>query len=409
MKLSVISPTFNEAENVPRLVSEISRSMDGIEYEILIVDDNSPDLTWSVAQDISLENPRVRVLCRTQNPGLGPAVIDGFNAATGDVVACIDADLQHDPSILPRMVKELAGGSDVVVGSRYVDGGGTKNWGLLRRLESLFATKLAQVFLGIQLKDPMSGYFLMRRNDFSAVQKDLNAKGFKILLEILAKVQPNNVREVPYTFRARTAGESKLSSKVVFQYLEQLWRLSRMGRRYSRSLEKFAAVSSFGMIVNLVVMALFFQLTTLSDWRASALASLAANFSNYIFKKMRTSADRTHRALHMLKGYLSYLGISASGLVITTGTYAGLTWCLGRLDLSRNLTGTYVPLVALSLQLIAILLGMFFNPEVNHHITWPSAEKVRSRTRKDDRFLVPGPLKPGPPLSPAPSQETAEL
>lgn len=233
MKLSIISPTFNEAENVPRLVSEISRSMDGIDYEILIVDDNSPDLTWSVAQDISLENPRVRVLRRKQNPGLGPAVIDGFNAATGDVVACIDADLQHDPSILPRMVDELGGGSDFVVGSRYVDGGGTGNWNLLRRMESLFATKLAQVFLGIQLKDPMSGYFVMRREDFSAIQKKLNAKGFKILLEILAKLQPSNVREVPYTFRTRAAGESKLSGKVVFQYLEQLWRLSWMGRIFS--------------------------------------------------------------------------------------------------------------------------------------------------------------------------------
>jgi dolichol-phosphate mannosyltransferase len=409
MRLSVISPTFNEAENVPRLVSEISKSMDGIEYEILIVDDNSPDLTWSVAEELSLENPRVRVLRRKQNPGLGAAVIDGFNAATGDVVACIDADLQHDPSILPRMVEELASGSDVVVGSRYVDGGGTGNWNLLRRLESLFATKLAQLFLGIQLKDPMSGYFVMRREDFSAIQKELNAKGFKILLEIIAKLQPGRVREVPYTFRTRTAGKSKLSGEVVFQYLEQLGRLSWIGRMFSWRQLRWGIVGGSGVLMNLLVMALLLRVTSFDHWRVSALASLTANLSNYIFKNVWTSADRTRRALHMLKGYLSYLVMSAAGLVTTTGTYVGLTWCLGRLDLSQNLTGIYVSSVALSLQLISILLGIFFKYELNRNITWPNAERVWPRTRKDDRFLAPGPLKPGPPLSPAPSQETAEL
>lgn len=229
MKLSIISPTFNEAENVPRLVAEISRSLNGIDYEILIVDDNSPDQTWAKAEELSLQDSKVRVLRRMRNPGLGRAVIDGFRAAEGDAVACIDADLQHDPSILPKMLEELAGGSDVVVGSRYVEGGGTGNWNWLRRLESWIATKLAQVFLGVRLKDPMSGYFLMWRKDFSTVQQELTAEGFKILLEILAKLQPNNVREVPYTFRTRTAGESKLSNTVVFQYLAQLWRLSWLG------------------------------------------------------------------------------------------------------------------------------------------------------------------------------------
>lgn len=229
MKLSIISPTFNEAENVPRLVAEINRSMNGIDYEILIVDDNSPDQTWAKAEELSLQDSKVRVLRRMRNPGLGRAVIDGFRAAEGDAVACIDADLQHDPSILPKMLEELAAGSDVVVGSRYVEGGGTGNWNWLRRLESWIATKLAQVFLGVRLKDPMSGYFLMWRKDFSTVEQELTAEGFKILLEILAKLQPNNVREVPYTFRTRTAGESKLSNAVVFQYLAQLWRLSWLG------------------------------------------------------------------------------------------------------------------------------------------------------------------------------------
>src|SRR5712691_1288793 len=133
MRLSVISPTFNEAENVPRLVEQLGQALGHIDYEILIVDDNSPDLTWSVAERMPLTNPRVRVLRRMRNRGLGAAVIDGFSAAQGDALACIDADLQHDPWILPKMLAELCQGSDVVVGSRYVDGGDTGKWNWQRR------------------------------------------------------------------------------------------------------------------------------------------------------------------------------------------------------------------------------------------------------------------------------------
>jgi dolichol-phosphate mannosyltransferase len=157
MKLTVISPTLNEAENIPHLVEQLGRALVDIDYEILIVDDDSPDRTWSIAHEISLSNPRVRVLRRMQNRGLGMAVIDGFSHAAGDALACIDADLQHDPSILPRMLEELLRGSDVVVGSRYVEGGSAGKWDRLRRLESWFATKTAQFLLGINLKDPMSG------------------------------------------------------------------------------------------------------------------------------------------------------------------------------------------------------------------------------------------------------------
>jgi dolichol-phosphate mannosyltransferase len=204
-----------------------------IDYEIVIVDDNSPDLTWSVAETISLTNPRVKVLRRMKNRGLGAAVIDGFSAAKGDMLACIDADLQHDPSILPAMVEELQNGADVVVGSRHVAGGSTGEWGKLRQLQSWFATKLAQFLLGFKLKDPMSGYFLIWRKDFCEIREQLNGKGFKILLEILAGLHVSRIKEVPYTFQPRTKGESKLSGKVIFQYVQQLWRLCSESRNPS--------------------------------------------------------------------------------------------------------------------------------------------------------------------------------
>ncbi len=272
MKLSVISPTLNEAENVPRLVDELALALRDVDYEILIVDDNSPDRTWSVADEIAAANPRVRTLRRMQNPGLGLAVMDGFAAAEGDVVACIDADLQHDPSILSRMLQEFDKGANVVVGSRHVQGGSTGDWDRLRRLQSWLATRTAQFFLGIRLKDPMSGYFLFSRKDFDGVKEDLNGNGFKILLEILANLRPEQVKEVPYTFRSRTRGESKLTNKVILQYLQQVWRLCGSSRRFSIRLLKSAAGGGMEVLMNLAVMALLLTLTNLHNWKASALA-----------------------------------------------------------------------------------------------------------------------------------------
>jgi dolichol-phosphate mannosyltransferase len=230
MKLSVISPTYNEAENVGLLISELEKILESTDYEILISDDDSPDLTWARVEEVGRRNPRVRVLRRTSNRGLGPSVADGFAAATGDAVACIDADLQHDPAILPRMFKELMNGFNLVVATRYMPGGGTTDWGVIRRLGSWGCTKLAQWLLGVELRDPMSGYFMMRRDDFLKIRDRLNVRGFKILLEIAAHMQPCRLGEVPYTFGPRSHGESKLSKKIVFAYLSQLLRLYREAR-----------------------------------------------------------------------------------------------------------------------------------------------------------------------------------
>lgn len=382
MKLSVISPTFNEAENVPRLVEQLGQALCQIDYEILIVDDNSPDQTWSVAEQISSTNPRVRVLRRMSNPGLGSAVIDGFCAAQGEAVACIDADLQHDPQILPKMFAELCDGSDTVVGSRYVDGGGTGTWKWQRRLGSWAATKMAQVLLGIKLKDPMSGYFLMWRKDFVRVQSELDGNGFKILLEVLAKLRPSVVREVPYTFSSRQFGESKLSGKIVGQYLSQLWRLSKATRLVSDRFLKFAAVGSIGVIVNLAAMMLLLHLTNWNDWQASAVASILANLQNYVLNNIWSFADRAHRGLRVLKGYLSYLGMSAAGLGVTTATYAGLTWTLTQLSILQNGAHGLASLLRLLCQLLGVAFGVYFNYELNKLITWPDIARSGVRPTK---------------------------
>jgi dolichol-phosphate mannosyltransferase len=372
MKLSIVTPTFNESPNIVPLISSLRGALGEIDYEILVVDDNSPDLTWSIAEGMSSADPRIRVLRRMQNPGLGAAVIDGFRAARGEAVACIDADLQHDPSILPQMLAVLSRGSAVVVGSRYVAGGGTQRWSMVRRLESWIATKVAQLVLGVKLKDPMSGYFMLWRRDFCAVQNDLNGNGFKILLEILARLRPSAVKEVPYTFGPRSAGQSKLSGRVVLEYLKQVCRLFAIGRQFPERFIKFSIVGGLGVVVNLAIMALLIGPGRVQDWRASAMASLAANLHNYVLNNLWTFSERSHRGRQLLvKGYFSYLSMSALGLAITTAVYAGLTWGLTRfLQLPPQLPGSIEP-IRLVCQLVAILLGLVANYELNKTITWP--------------------------------------
>lgn len=225
MELTVVAPTFNEADNVARFVSSVSAALRGIEHEIVIADDDSPDQTWRVAQELSKTNLCLRVLRRQAPRSLAGSVLDGFGMASGDAIACMDADLQHDPAILPQMLAELHAGADLVVGCRYMPGGGTTKWRWVRRAQSWLATRMAQAYLGLTLRDPMSGYFVMRRRDFLAIRDQLTAQGFKILIEIAARLHPQRIAEVPFVFGPRMAGQSKLTAAVALDYLSQLRRL----------------------------------------------------------------------------------------------------------------------------------------------------------------------------------------
>lgn len=379
MKLTVVAPTYNESENVEPLVRALEVALEGIDYEILISDDDSPDLTWARVEEISRRDSRVRVLRRTSNRGLGNAVMDGFLAATGEVVACIDADLQHDPAILPDMLAALRNGADLVAGSRYVAGGGTANWGWIRRLQSRLATKLAHRLLGVKLKDPMSGYFMMRREDFLRVRDQLDGNGFKILLEIVARLRPRKLREVPYTLRPRTAGKSKVSARIAAAYLRQLWRLSFLQKYLPTEFVKFALVGGSGVVVNLTAMALILRLSASRDWRASALASLIATLNNYILNNFWTFRDRSHGGIMFLNRYLHYLLISLVGLGITTFSYVGLTRAVHRIMGAADGYITLHDATLLICQFAAILVGTFSNYALNRHITWPDPKR-RSAT-----------------------------
>jgi dolichol-phosphate mannosyltransferase len=394
VKVTIVSPTYNEAENVPRLVHDVGTALSGIDYELLIVDDDSPDRTWAVAQQLAAHNPRVRVLRRTTDRGLSPAVIEGFSSSCSDYLGVIDADHQHDPAILPQMIAALDAGAEIAVGSRYVEGGGTGTWNAVRRFQSWLATKLARTFLGVELADPMSGDFILSRADFNRIHGQLDSSGFKILLEIIARLAPSRLEEVPYTFRTRVAGQSKLSSKVALQYLGQLWKLSSVSRHMSVRFIKFALVGASGTMVNLCAFLAFAGLLGLRDWRISALATLFANLSNYVLNNAWTFVDRAHRGWSLLRGYAAYLGFSLVGMLVSTLTFAALTLGYGSYPHTAQTTkGPYI--LALVFQLVAILAGTVFNFELNKRFTWRGTELRGSKTPDAQRLSGNGSVSVG--------------
>jgi dolichol-phosphate mannosyltransferase len=379
VKVTIVSPTYNEADNVQRLVREVDTALSGIDYELVIADDDSPDGTWAVSQKMANTNPRIRILRRTTGRGLSRAVIEGFLSSSSDYVGVIDADLQHDPAILPQMIAALDAGAEIAVASRYVEGGGTGTWNAFRRFQSWVATKLARTFLGVELSDPMSGFFILPCASFHRISKQLDSSGFKILLEIVARLAPSRIEEVPYTFRTRIAGESKLSSKVVLQYLGQLWRLSSVSRYMSVRFIKFAIVGALGTLVNLCAFLTFAALLGLRDWRISALATLFANLTNYVLNNAWTFVDRGHRGWSLLRGYASYLGFSLIGMSASTLTFAGLSYAYRTfLEIAQGRKVPYV--LALAFQLVGILAGTVFNYELNKRFTWRNKNSSDTKT-----------------------------
>jgi dolichol-phosphate mannosyltransferase len=223
--LAIVVPTYNERDRLADLVDTIfaAYAAEGVDGELVIVDDNSPDGTGALADELAARY-RITVLHRAGKLGLGTAVIEGFAAASAPIVGVIDADLSHPPGLLPRMLAVMQSMSaDFVIGSRYIPGGGTRNWGLGRLLMSRFACVMARGLTPI--RDATSGFFLIRRDLARDVR--ISAGGFKICLELLVRGRPASVVEVPYVFVGRTAGESKMNVKEALGYLQQLKQLRR--------------------------------------------------------------------------------------------------------------------------------------------------------------------------------------
>lgn len=319
-ELSVVVPTFNERDNVPLLVERLKSVLDGIDWEAVFVDDDSPDGTAAVAGDLAQQDPRIRVIRRVGRRGLSTAVVEGILASSAPYAAVMDGDLQHDERLLPDMLgRAREGDVDVVVGSRHTEGGGLGDWDRRRVAISGIATWLGRLVVRARLTDPMSGFFLIRRTAFERAVPRLSGQGFKILVDLFASSpEPLRFTELPYTFRQRQHGESKLDAQAVWSYLMLLaekW----IGRVVPIRFVLFCLVGGLGLVVHLAALWLFLNVALAAFAYAQAGATLVAMTSNFLINNELTFRDRRLRGGRLFIGLLSFYAVCSIGAVANVG------------------------------------------------------------------------------------------
>jgi dolichol-phosphate mannosyltransferase len=319
-----VVPTFKEAENVPLLIERLDRALANLNWEVVFVDDDSPDGTADVVRALSRTDPRVRVIQRIARRGLSSACVEGILSSSAPMFAIMDADLQHDDERLPMMVERLVQDDlDIVVGSRYISGGDTDGLASKKRqLISRFGTVLAQRLLKADLTDPMSGFFVMRRSAFDSAVRNLSLQGFKILLDIFASSeQPLRHAEVPVRFHARQHGESKLDSMAAWEFGMLL--LDKMvGRWVPTRFVLFMAIGGTGVVIHLITAALFGASSTADATTftiAQTGAVIVAMTWNFFLNNFITYRDQRLRGWKVLTGLLSFYAVCALGAVANVG------------------------------------------------------------------------------------------
>ena len=357
-QLSVIVPTFNELGNVVELRNRVAEALTGIDWEMIFVDDNSPDGTAQAVREMAQTDRRVRCIQRIGRRGLSTACIEGMLASSAPVVAVIDADLQHDERLLPKMFELLQGGDlDVVVGSRYVESGGIGNWDSSRAAFSRWATQLSRVVLKADLKDPMSGFFMIRHEAaVKSIKAGVSGVGFKILLDLFAtSPTPLRYRELPYEFRNRVAGESKLDTNVAWEYFIMLLDKFTGGVVPIRFIA-FSLVGGLGLIVHLIVLAGMFKgLGTTFLWAQSG-ATMVAMTSNYVLNNLLTYRDMRLRGWAFVRGWVSFVLACSVGALANVGIADYLFHKEGNFWVSSAIAG--------------VLVGAVWNYAVTAVYTW---------------------------------------
>jgi dolichol-phosphate mannosyltransferase len=306
VKFSLIVPTYNESKNLAKLVEILTQLLNNYfqkNYELIIVDDDSPDLTWQVGLDLMSSYPQLRVMRRQGEKGLSTAVIRGWQASQGEILGVIDGDLQHPPETLIKMLDEMVNGADLVVASRHVEGGGVSDWGFIRRFLSRGAQMLGLLILPNvigRVSDPMSGYFMVRRS--AIANCPMNPLGYKILIEVLGRGNIGSVAEVGYVFQERQEGESKVTWRQYVDYLLHLLRLRSRGRitKLREKLRvpvkrffKFGLVGFSGVFVDMVIFYLLSDASTLG-WgltRSKIIATEVAVLNNFLWNDLWTFRD----------------------------------------------------------------------------------------------------------------------
>ena len=353
IELSIIIPTYNERDNIYELFTRIKRTLHNRAlFEIIIVDDNSPDGTAEYAEEVGRKlSLNIKVVKRPRKMGLLSAVIDGLKVASGKYVAVMDADLQHPPELLSKLLIALRNGAELVIASRYIRGGGVKEWSFVRKTISKGAIMLAHILLpkARDIKDPVSGYFAFKKLCINPeIFSESHPPGFKILLYILYRGNFNNIKEIPYTFEPRARGKSKLSSKEIIDYLKLLLQLSEF-----RAI-KFAVVGALGTIVNLGSLAALMYLVGLPNYIAHPIAIEISIIHNFILNEIWTFKKRGISTI--FAKMLKFHGSSAIA-VITQFIIAQI--------LSRVLFINY--LIA---AFIGIVIGYVINYVVSELVVW---------------------------------------
>jgi dolichol-phosphate mannosyltransferase len=318
-ELSVIVPTFNERANIPILVERLSRLLAGCDWEILFVDDNSPDGTAAAARGIGEGDSRIRCIRRIGRRGLAGACLEGMLASQARYVAVMDADLQHDESLLLPMLENLrAGRADLVVASRYLDGGSNAGLSKQRSRVSRWSNLLVRSLLGIELTDPMSGHFMIRRDAFEALAPTISSQGFKILLDMLASAGGHlRTMELPSDFRQRQHGESKLDSKIALDFAA-LVTAKLTNDAVSARFLLFCLVGLTGIAVHLSILSVLFA-AALSFGTAQALATIGAIAWNFVLNNLFTYRDQRLTGWHFLTGLVRFQVICAIGAISNVG------------------------------------------------------------------------------------------
>lgn len=319
-QLCVVVPTFNERDNVGRLFAKLEAALPGIAWEVVFVDDNSPDGTWEVVRGLAQNDSRVRCIRRIGRRGLSGACIEGILASSAPFVAVMDADLQHDETQLPKMLALLQNDeAELVVGSRYVSGGSAKSFNKQRLGGSMFATSLARRLLHIDVADPMSGFFMLRRERFEQLAPSLSVQGFKILLDLVASAQGSlRIVEIPYTFGTRLHGESKLDSLVVMDFLGLV--LAKLTHDLvSLRFLLFALVGSLGLAVHLITLYAVLSVSAVPFATAQTIAAVLAMTFNFLLNNSLTYRDQRLKGVAILRGLLLFYLVCSVGLLANVG------------------------------------------------------------------------------------------
>ena len=332
-QVSIIIPTYNESQNILKILKSIGDILPPkILTEAIVVDDNSPDGTGKIVENYlknfkKITGYTIDVIHRTAKKGLSSAILNGIQQAKGDTIVVMDSDFSHPPQIIPRMVDALKKyRCDIVVASRYVKGGKISNWPLKRKFLSKIATSIAKKGLGVQAADPMSGFFAFKRPIIKGLKFD--AIGFKMLLEILVKTRGANVREIPYTFTDRKLGSSKVSLSTAYDYAKSVWKLYRYGKstrkqekrpsvRFLSQAARFFTVGASGLGVN-YLMSLVFAGGFSDLWYlyANVIGIIASITSNFILNKYWTFEDRDFSTKRTLEQYGKFAGFSSLGALL---------------------------------------------------------------------------------------------